>query len=59
MKVRAAPAVLGGQMSDLNASLEGDRAAVAALLAAADGAGAAWTCRERRENGRRPRLSNM
>ena len=30
-------------MSDLNTSLEGDRAAVAALLAAADGACAAWT----------------
>jgi hypothetical protein len=28
---------------DLNKSLAGDRAAVAALLAAADGAGAAWT----------------
>jgi len=30
-------------MSDLNMSLEGDHSAVAALLAAADGAGAAWT----------------
>ena len=32
-----------GHMSDLDVSLAGDRAAVAALLAAADRAGAAWT----------------